>query len=119
MMSKTWNLSKQNLQFLVDYLNKLDFAVEWQVIIKEKKSTRSMEQNARLWELYTSIAEYTGYTKDEVHELMGYKFLREQKEINGEVFETVKSTTKLNTKEMTDYQDQIVIWASQLGWSWN
>jgi hypothetical protein len=49
---------------------------------------------------------------------MGYKFLRYQTEIAGNPVELVKSTTKLNTKEMTEYQEHIEQWASQLGWSW-
>jgi hypothetical protein len=116
---KVWKLSKYNLGNLINILENLDFSKNWEVVIREAKASRSLEQNSRLWELYTSIAEYTGYTKDEIHDLMGYKFLREQRQVGDEVFESIKSTTKLNTKEMSDYQDQIVLWASQMGWGWH
>jgi len=32
--------------------------------------------------------------------------------------ELVKSTTKLSTKEMTEYQENCERWAASLGWSW-
>jgi hypothetical protein len=40
--------------------------------------------------------------------------LRYQKEVNGEVQEFIKSTTKLTTKEMTEYQEAI----ERLGAEW-
>jgi hypothetical protein len=49
---------------------------------------------------------------------MGYKFLRSQKVVNGEVVDVIKSTTKLNTKDMTEYQDAIVRWAADIGFVW-
>ena len=55
---------------------------------------------------------HIGETPDRVHELMGWKFLREQKEINGETVETIKSTTKLDTAEMAEYQESIERWAN-------
>jgi phosphosulfolactate synthase (CoM biosynthesis protein A) len=46
---------------------------------------------------------------------MGYKFLRELKTVGGEAVEVIKSTTKLNTKDMTVYQENIERWASEIG----
>ena len=88
------------------------------MIIKERSSDRSIEQNARLWDLYTSVGDYFGYTAQEVHELMGFKFLLEEKIINREKITKIKSTTKLSVKEMADYQTKIEAWASNLGWSY-
>jgi NinB protein len=116
---KTWSLTESNLPFLLQHLKELDYSKSWQVVIKEKESNRTLGQNARLWDLYTSIGSYLGYTKDEVHELMGYKFLRYQKTIGDNTVELIESTTKLSTKRMGEYQEQIEIWASQMGWSWN
>lgn len=91
----------------------------WQVIIKERTDSRSVDQNARLWELYTSIGDYLGYSAQEIHELMGYKFLLEEKTINREKITKIKSTTKLSVKEMADYQTKVEAFASHLGWSFN
>jgi hypothetical protein len=107
--------NRDNAKSVID---RLDPTRNWEMVIREKKSKRSLEQNSRLWDLYTSIAEYLGEDKDHIHQLMGYKFLRYQEEIHGEVVELIKSTTKLNTKEMADYQDAIERWAINLGWYW-
>lgn len=89
-----------------------------QVIIKERSSDRSVEQNARLWDLYTSIGNYLGYTAQEMHELMSYKFLSTSKFVGDHNIFAIKSTTKLSTKEMTDYMTKIEAWAANLGWSY-
>ena len=104
-----------NYDFLLKRLDALDPTIRWSIKASPFKSTRSNEQNSRLWKLYTELGAYIGHSPDEVHELMGYKFLRELKTVNGEAVEAIKSTTKLNTKAMTEYQEQIERWASEIG----
>lgn len=101
---------------LQDLLEQTD--KNWQVLIKERSSDRSVEQNARLWDLYTSIGNYLGYTAEEIHDLMGYKFLLIEKHIGREKVTKVQSTTKLSVKDMGEYMTKIEAWASNLGWSW-
>lgn len=116
---KPFNISKSNLPVLVAKLNDLvEQEGNWQVLIKERNSDRSVEQNARLWELYSSVGNYLGYTAEEMHDLMGYKFLLIEKNIGREKVTKVLSTTKLNVKDMQQYQEKIEAWASNLGWSW-
>lgn len=113
-MIKNFSLSPHNVDNFISKLKQLDLTnVRYVANVVEKKSNRTIEQNSRLWKLYTELGNHIGETPDNVHELMGYKFLREQKIINGETVETIKSTTKLNTAEMAQYQTQIEIWANQ------
>lgn len=117
---RPFNLVKSNLAVLVAKLNDLlnsDDPDNWQVLIKKRPDSRSVEQNARLWMLYTSIGDYLGYTAEEVHQLMGYKFLLIEKYVGKEKITLIRSTTKLSVKEMAEYQDKICAWASHLGWS--
>jgi hypothetical protein len=115
---KQWHLSNNNLPFLVDELKKLDLNKHWVIEIKEKRNNRTNEQNARLWGfLYPSLSNYFGYTVDEIHILMGAKFLKQLKIINNETVEVIKSTTSLSIEDMISYQQQIEIWATQMGWS--
>jgi len=111
-------LTKYNLENFLGKIKSLDLSKRWRVNVTEEKAVRSLEQNERLWSLYGSIANYIGEDPSTVHELMGYKFLRYQTEIAGNPVELVKSTTKLSTKEMTEYQENCERWASSLGWSW-
>ena len=116
---KPFNITKSNLPVLVARLNDLvEQEGNWQVVIKEKESDRSLEQNARLWELYTSVGNYLGYTSQDVHDLMGYKFLLIEKNVGREKITKVQSTTKLSVKDMAAYQEKIEAFASNLGWSW-
>jgi NinB protein len=110
-------LNQQNLNNLFEKIKALDFTKRWKVNISEEKTVRSLEQNERLWALYGSVANYTGEDPTTIHQLMGYKFLRYQAEIAGNAVELVRSTTKLDSKQMADYQNSIEIWATQLGWS--
>jgi hypothetical protein len=115
---KPFNITKSNLPVLVARLNDLvEQEGNWQVVIKEKESDRSLEQNARLWELYTSVGNYLGYSSSDVHDLMGFKFLLIEKNVGREKITKVQSTTKLSVKDMAAYQEKIEAWASNLGWS--
>ncbi len=74
------------------------------------RSERSKKQNSYYWGvMVTILSDEWGYTKDEVHDILKAKFLCE-KQIGKP--DKIKSTTKLDTKEMVDYQDQIKIWAA-------
>ena len=112
-------MTKENLENLITKLKELDFSKRLRVTIVEAKDNRSLEQNERLWELYTSVGNHLGIEKDKIHELMGYKFLRYQTEIAGTPVELIKSSTKLTTSEMSEYQHQIEIWAQTMGWGWD
>lgn len=111
-----FTLTATNRTSLFETLSYLDPTRLWDVEWREKKSKRTIDQNSRLWGvLYKQLGDYIGYDVDEMHQKCGYKFLRYQKEVNGVVEEFIKSTTKLDTKEMAEYQDNISRWASELG----
>lgn len=85
------------------------------VVIEKKKSMRSVQQN-RLWWLYMNIlSAEIGYTKDEMHEIAKYKFLKTEKvdERTGEVFPYIGSTAKLSKSEFSDLTAELQQWASE------
>lgn len=76
----------------------------WDTAHPASKMTRSQKQNAYMWGVvYKIISSDTGYSADEVHQLMADKFLSYEKK--GKKF--VLSTTTLNTKEMEGYLEDI------------
>jgi hypothetical protein len=77
----------------------------------EKELHRSNEQNSLYWEFVTGLGNQIGYSKDEMHQLLGYKFLRYEKD--GHDF--IKSTTKLTTKEFSEYFEQCERFGAELG----
>ncbi len=93
-----------------------------EVTIKHKKFSRSDNQNRYYFGVVVkTLADHTGFTKDEMHEVLKHKFLRYWATISGpedyiEQVEFTKSTTDLNTAEMEQYLENIREWASiQLG----
>jgi len=89
-----FHLSPQNLPVLIEKLKDFISQGKYPIVIV-KENTRSEEQHRRLFgHLYKTLANHTGYSTEEIHELMKYKFLREMKEIDGQKIDVVKSTKK-------------------------
>lgn len=101
---------------IVEYIRLFKPKLKIQVTVGDYKRNRSLEQNDRLWAMYKIIGDELGYTKDEIHSLMRYKFLgMDKKEVAGEIIEELPSTTKLKVGDMIDYQDDIERWANGMG----
>lgn len=86
-----------------------------QLTIEKLKSSRSAEQN-RLWWMYiTILSKELGYSKDEIHEIAKFKFLKCEKvnERTGEIFEYLGSTAKLSKSEFADLVTELQQWAAQ------
>jgi len=80
--------------------------------VVEKETQRSPEANRLYWELVTGLGDQIGYTKDEMHQLLGYKFLRYEKD--GHDF--IQSTTKLSTKAFAEYFEHCQRFGAELGY---
>lgn len=77
---------------------------------------RSNNQNRYYWGVVVKlICDHTGYSADEIHEILKYKFLsypitllaKEKEELY-----VATSTTKLDTKQFEDYLSRVREWAS-------
>jgi hypothetical protein len=86
-----------------------------ELIIRKKKKYRSIQQNKLMWVYYTMIGNELGNTKDEVHSLLGERFLRTESvyEKTGLVYSYTRSTTDLTTSEMMDYMMNIQKFAAE------
>ena len=115
-MTRPFVITPQNKPHAIAHIERLDPTKQWEMIIRERKSKRSLEQNERYWELMTGLGDYLGYTKDEMHEMCRFKFLRTKVVVEGEALPIMKSTTKLNVKAMTEYMEAIERWAATLGY---
>lgn len=88
----------------------------WDIEITKHKSSRSLAQN-RLYHMWVGIiSKETGNDHDDLCEIFKMKFLGTEKKIfMGSEIERPKSTTKLNTKEFTNYLDKIETLAMSIG----
>lgn len=92
---------------------------EMRVAISKHRATRSLSQNAWYWGCVVGlVAEHTGYTPDEIHEIYKAKFLPKRLAFadgNGEVhdeFVIGGTTTRLNTLEFSEFCESIREWAA-------
>lgn len=85
------------------------------VSLENKKSQRSLRQNAYWWGVcYPVIAETTGHTVEEIHEIMKQMFLPKKfLAIKGIEFEIPKSSKKLTISEGVEYTDKIRNFSAQ------
>ena len=84
--------------------------------IKEDKDSRSTKQNRLYWEWCGLIGESLGYNKDEVHVLLGDKFL-DKIIVQGKhkTIEQIPSTTTLKVSEFKEYLEQIDMMMAEYG----
>lgn len=92
------------------------------VTVEKPKQIRTWEQNkwyfAGVIPIIQDALKEQGirYTKEKIHDILRYKFLRDIIPIGyeGEFIEEIKSTTDLTTKEFAEYIDEITIWAAEV-----
>lgn len=75
---------------------------------------RTINQNKYYWKLVEIVSKELGYEVQEMHEVFKYKFLQTTIENQfGQLEKTLKSTTKLTSKEFTDYLNNIKFFVKQ------
>jgi hypothetical protein len=83
------------------------------VVVKRRKRRRSLSQNALMWAWNTIIADETGHTPEEIHELVKRRLLPPVVvEIDGEPVEMSASTHDKDTAWMMDYLNRYQAWAA-------
>lgn len=119
---KNNQLNLSNPEYLQQFLKKINNCDCVTVEIKKKRNTRSNQQNSLYWGvILAEISNETGHTANELHEIFKHKFLPKKfVVIKGKEYETTPTTTKEDTKEFTDFIENIIRWSSQeLGIIWN
>jgi hypothetical protein len=110
------------------------------VTIEKQKSSRSLQQNKLYWVYIDILSKELGHSKDEMHELVKYKFLKLKRFISvvngksvilaledgiyvdlstGEIhdiekvepYDKIGSTTSLTKSEFIDFIDNLITWA--------
>jgi predicted PhzF superfamily epimerase YddE/YHI9 len=86
--------------------------LEVEVTLKKLRTQRSLKQNrAYFGIIVAAIADHCGYSKDEAHEALAFKFLR-----TGEpdaLLPTRRSTASLTVQEFAAYQEQVKQFAAE------
>lgn len=104
--------NNQAVENCIKAIQELKFEDDMQVEIKPYVAKRSIDANNLYWMWIDVISKYTGYAKNEMHDVMRAKFLK----INFRVVDGIKlteltSTTSLNTKDFNNYMHDIEAFA--------
>ena len=110
-MIKSRKISGSEDESIQKLFGKLDDTKFYDISIREHKDSRSIQQNKRYWALITEMSSYLGYTTDEMHQMMAYKYLSYKNDLMGEEVVVVPSTTKLKIKEFNEYYDKVAQFA--------
>ena len=86
-----------------------------EIKIQKLKSTRSQQQNRYWWAIVTILSNEIGYTKEELHDILKFKFLKKSKVVEGtgEILEYLGSTAKLNKSEFADLTTDLIRWSAE------
>lgn len=80
-----------------------------QIEIKKYKKTRTNEQNRMYWDYITKICEETGDNVGDMHEYLKNTLLPPRiTTVMDKEIKLPPTTTKLNTKEFTEYIEKII-----------
>lgn len=104
--------NNQVLENCIKDIQEIKIEDNMQVEIKPYVAKRSLDANNLYWQWLETISEYTGYTKDEMHDVMRARYLPLKfREVDGLKLTELTSTTTLNTKQFSDYMREIEAFA--------
>lgn len=98
---------------LVDYISTITENTYVNVEITIKENKRTNKQNKLWWSWMKIISNELGYTKDEIHDILKYKFLLREEIIDGETKQYVKSTSTLTKKEFNELTTKVFYWSNE------
>ena len=86
---------------------------EVEIIVRKKRSRRSLDQNAFFHSWINLLSNYTGYSFDQMKNIVKYKFLKAEaiNEKTGEIYEYIKETSSLNKSDFADFCTEIQHWS--------
>jgi hypothetical protein len=109
-------------KFAISFLERLKIDPERPFVlsIEPYKKKRTLSQLALLWvrhnEVAQAVADYTGYSAEDVHEILKAKFLKPRIVEIGDTLVERYSTKGLTVQDMTEFMQKIESWAqTELG----
>jgi len=101
--------NKQQFQDQLMELEGMDVVIK----IIERNNNRTKDQNSLFWSWVAILSDNTGYTKEEMKELIQVKFLqRERLDADGYTETYIKGTSTLSKKEFNDLMNEVSYWSN-------
>ena len=96
----------------IDSVGKMEDGVRVVIEIREAENVRTNQQNKLWWSWMSIIADELGYGKQEIHDICKYRFLLREEIIDGEIHQSLKSTTTLTKQEFKKLTQDVYYWAN-------
>lgn len=96
----------------IDSIAKMEDGIKIVIEVREAKDVRTNSQNRLWWSWMKLIGDEIGYGKQEIHDILKYKFLLREEMIDGEMHQNLKSTTTLTKKEFKKLTQDVFYWAN-------
>ena len=97
----------------MDEISKFDDDIKIVIEVREAKDIRTTAQNRLWWKWIEIISDELGYEdKQEIHNILKYKFLLKEEMIDGELHQGLKSTTTLTKEEFGKLTQVVFYWAN-------
>ena len=97
---------------LISSIAKMEDGIKIIIEVREAKDIRTNSQNRLWWKWMEIISSEIGYEKQEIHDILKYKFLLREEIIEGEMHQNLKSTTTLTKKEFNKLTQDVFYWAN-------
>jgi hypothetical protein len=101
-----------NKTTLVDYIRGIEDGTKVEVEITETPDIRTNKQNKLWWSWMKIIGNELGYSKNEIHDILKYKFLLREEINDGETTQHLKSTATLTKTEFNKLTQDVFFWAN-------
>lgn len=118
--SKGWPVARNCRDTLREALEQLGDGPPLEVIIREYRPRRSLEQNRLYWSAYVRpLAQHCGVSLSDMHRYLKAELLEPVPVVDPWTGEIVRygeaSTTKLSSQEFSQYLDQVAAMAAEHG----
>lgn len=108
------NLHPESVQELLRQIKKLDPEKGVKVFFSDKRNIRSKNQNSYYWGvIMKEMSNHLGFDSAVCHAMCKDRFLRSTITHHDKVFEITSDSSSLNTKEFTEFIDNVRRWLSQ------
>jgi len=98
----------QSRRSAVQRIMELDLTKMYEVSVQPFKDNRSKAQNRLYWKWIPYLADYCGYTNNQMHRELKARFLGfDEDDVAGVKVKEIKSSKKLKIKEFSDYLREI------------
>ena len=112
-MTQKVAIGAASLRKVADVIAALNPKVEWRIDIRRHIARRTLSQNKLYFAILTEMANETGHTKEELHEIMKKKFLEPKVvDLVGEEYPVWSSSDK-DKAVFAEFVDRVIVFAAQ------